>query len=142
MKKRYYSKVDRLTNVLFGILIIVPIPFMIIDYYAMENLMLLHIIMVGMALILAWMRFATYYTVTEKVLKYQSGPIKGMIQIENIKTIILDSKDSFNSGNLSNDKMSIINPKEGSLNISPLEKRQFAAALVAINPSIKVIESV
>lgn len=141
MQKRFYSKVDGLTNMLLAILMLLPIPFLILDVYVKEDLLVLHIILIGMALVLLWMRFATYYTIMDGVLKYQSGPIRGKIQIENIQKIVLNSRDSYNSGNLSNDKMKIVNPKEGSLNISPLHKQQFANALLAINPKIKIIES-
>jgi hypothetical protein len=90
--------------------------------------------------LLLWMWFATYYQLEGQQLHYRSGPIKGTIQIMEIrsittkKTIFAGLKPSLASGGC------IIGyNKFDEIYLSPKEMDLFIADLKKINPAIQVI---
>lgn len=90
--------------------------------------------------LLLWMWFATYYQIDGQQLHYRSGPVKGAINIMEIrsittkKTLFAGLKPSLASGGC------IVGyNKFDEIYLSPKEMDLFVAELQKINPSIKVI---
>lgn len=138
--QKFLSKVDKWTEVILWLLISAPIWIYIANAYLKEGFAYLQWIFLPLSLFLLWIRFATFYTIDEQELKYQSGPICGSRNIMDIYKIHRKTTDPFNSGNLSSDKVSIRAKKAGSLNISPENKNEFIEALLVINPNIEVVD--
>ncbi|TRO66828.1 PH domain-containing protein [Christiangramia sabulilitoris] len=96
-----------------------------------------------MVLILAllfWIQFSTKYELTEKTLIYQSGPIKGKIEIERIHEIIKNKTLWVGLKPAMARKGLIIKyDKYDEIYISPESNEIFVDKIVEINPEIKVI---
>lgn len=138
--QKFPSKVDRWTDVVLWLLISTPVWVFIANAYLKGGFGYLQWILIPVSLFVLWVRFATVYTIDGQVLKYQSGPIRGERNIMEIQKIHRTTNDPFNSGNLSNDKISIRAKRQSSLNISPENKNEFIEVLLAINPNIEVID--
>lgn len=129
-----------MTEVVLWLLISAPVWIFIANSYLVGGFGYLQWIFIPVALLLLWVRYATFYTIEGRVLKYQSGPIRGTRNIMDIYKIHRTTSDPFNSGNLSSDKISIRAKLKGSLNISPENKKEFIEKLLAINPDIEVVD--
>lgn len=138
--QKFPSKVDRWTDVVLWLLISAPIWVLISNLYLKGGFGYLQWILVPVALLMLWIRLATIYTIDGQQLKYQSGPIRGSRNIMDIYKIHRTTNDPFNSGNLSNDKISVRVRRRSSLNISPENKNEFIEALLVINPNIEVLD--
>lgn len=138
--QKFPSKVDRWTDVVLWLLISAPIWVLISNLYLKGGFGYLQWILVPVALLMLWIRLATIYTIDGQQLKYQSGPIRGSRNIMDIYKIHRTTNDPFNSGNLSNDKISVRVRRRSSLNISPENKNEFIEALLVINPDIEVLD--
>lgn len=138
--QKFPSKTDEWSEVILWLLISAPVWVFISNAYLDGGFGFLQWIFLPTALLLLWIRLATIYTIDGEELKYQSGPIRGSRNIMEIYKIHRTTNDPFNSGNLSNDKISIRAKKSGSLNISPENKNEFIEALLAINPNIEVVD--
>jgi len=138
--EKFPSKIDSMTEVVLWLLISAPVWTFIANSYLVGGFRYLQWIFIPIALLLLWVRYATFYTIEGRVLKYQSGPIRGTRNIMDIYKIHRTTSDPFNSGNLSSDKISIRAKLKGSLNISPENKKEFIEKLLAINPDIEVVD--
>ncbi len=138
--EKFPSKIDSMTEVVLWLLISAPVWTFIANSYLAGGFGYLQWIFIPVALLLLWVRYATFYTIEGRVLKYQSGPIRGTRNIMDIYKIHRTTSDPFNSGNLSSDKISIRAKLKGSLNISPENKKEFIEKLLAINPDIEVVD--
>jgi len=138
--EKFPSKIDSMTEVVLWLLISAPVWTFIANSYLVGGFGYLQWIFIPIALLLLWVRYATFYTIEGRVLKYQSGPIRGTRNIMDIYKIHRTTSDPFNSGNLSSDKISIRAKLKGSLNISPENKKEFIEKLLAINPDIEVVD--
>jgi hypothetical protein len=137
--QRFPSKVDKWPEVILSLVISLPFWFLLVTLFTKQNLIIAQWFSIPTSLFLIWIRFQTVYTIEGIVLKYKSGPIRGEILISDIYKIHRTTNDPFNSGNLSNDKISIRAKKRGSLNISPINKNEFIEALLLRNPEIEIV---
>lgn len=140
MKVKFSSKVDKWTNVILWLIISAPIWVFIANLYLKNGLNYLQWTLLPVSLLVLWIRYVTVYKIDGQELKYQSGPIRGSRNIMEIYKIHRTTNDPFNSGNLSNDKVSIRAKNQGSLNISPENKEKFIELLLSINPTIEVVD--
>lgn len=138
--QKFSSKIDSMTDVVLWLLISAPVWTFIANSYLDGGFGYLQWIFIPVALLMVWFRFTTVYIIDGQILKYQSGPIRGIRNIMDIYKIHRTTNDPFNSGNLSSDKISIRAKNKGSLNISPENKNDFIEALLAINPNIEVVD--
>jgi hypothetical protein len=137
--QKFPSKVDKWSEVALWLMISLPFWFLLVSLFTKQNLNTLQWFLIPTSIFLLWIRFQTVYTIEGAILKYQSGPIRSEVFIKDIYKIHRNTSDPFNSGNLSNDKISIRAKKRGSINISPVNKNEFIEALLIINPDIEVI---
>jgi len=91
--------------------------------------------------LLLWIYFGTEYELTEKELKYKSGPIRGRIEINNIKEIIKGK--SLWSGlkpAMARNGLIVKYGKFDEIYISPKTNETFVKRIVEINKNIKITE--
>lgn len=140
---RFKSRKDQLfTTVILGTIALLLST--IISFWIDNNSMLLSIlcslISSAVAFFLLWMFFATHYAIDEQKLHYTSGPIKGSINITDIKKLEL--------GETKYVGLKIATARKGivvhystydELYISPTNNEAFAQALLFVNPDIDVL---
>lgn len=88
---------------------------------------------------LLWIYFGTEYELTEKELKYRSGPIRGQIEIKNIKEIIKGK--SLWSGlkpAMARNGLIVKYGKYDEIYISPKTNDKFVDKILEINENIKI----
>lgn len=138
--RKFPSKIDSMTDVILCLLIASPVWVLISNSFSDNKIGYLQWLFIPVAALIAWFRFATFYIIDGTELRYQSGPVRGSRDINNIYKVYRTTTDPFNSGNLSSDKISIRTKGRGSLNISPEPKEEFIEALLAVNPQIEVVD--
>jgi hypothetical protein len=99
-------------------------------------------VIVGLVIILfLWIWFDTYYQIRDKELFYKSAFIKGTISIDSIYEI--ERNKTMYSGlkpALATKGLIVKYNKYDDIYLSPKDADGFVAALLAVNPGIKVIE--
>jgi hypothetical protein len=92
--------------------------------------------------LLLWMWLATFYRVIEKDLYYRSGPFNGSLPINSIRTITTGKTMYVGMKPALATKGCIIEyNKYDDIYLSPQDQEGFIAALLSINPNIKVVRS-
>jgi hypothetical protein len=104
-----------------------------------NGLILIDILLLLVVGLLLWLYFGTKYELTQTILKYKSGPIRGKIEIERIKEIIkgktlwagLKPATARNGLIIKYDKWEEIY-------ISPKTNDTFIEKILELNPAIKI----
>ena len=95
----------------------------------------------AVSVLLFWIYFGTYYELTEKDLKYRSGPLYGKIDISLIHEVV---KNKTLWGGLkpalARKGLIIKYDKYNEIYISPKTNNTFIRKLVELNPNIKISE--
>jgi hypothetical protein len=97
------------------------------------------IILALLFILLSWIWFGTYYTLTPEYLKYNSGPIRGSIPLSSI--IWVKHQHTLWSGlrvSLAYNGLLIRYNKYDEIYISPADKAAFIYTLQQYNPNVKV----
>ena len=90
--------------------------------------------------LLLWMWLSTYYNITGTQLYYRSGPVNGLIDINQIHTIITHKSMYTGLKPALGSKGCIIKyNKFDEIYLSPKAQKDFIAHLLTINPAIKVV---
>ncbi len=98
------------------------------------------IIIVLPSLFLLWIWFDTNYKIEDKLLKYKSGPIRGVVKIEDITTVVLNKTLYVGLKPALSSKGCIIKYNRwDEIYISPANIVQFYEELLKVNPSIKIM---
>lgn len=102
------------------------------------SLILLAIVL-GITAFLLWMIFGTYYILTEELLLYHNGPIKGKIKLSTIHTIVNGKTLWVGFRPATANKGLIIKyGKYDEIYISPETNESFIAEILKRNPQIKI----
>lgn len=97
------------------------------------------ILLSAVSALMLWLRFGTFYEITDEYLKYQTGPIKGKIKISSIRT--LEVGKTMWSGTMPATALNGIIVKFNKYDeiyISPQSNQVFANELLKINSEITV----
>lgn len=91
--------------------------------------------------LLLWVWFSTYYVIERKLLRYRSGPINGVIDINSIRKITV-GKTSFVGLKPSLDSRGCVLAynKYDEIYLSPKDQGLFVQELVKLNPAIEVVD--
>jgi len=147
MKTRvFYSAVHPLTKIIligFPLILLISAVLIILD----ENLKTADIfacsIMFAAALFLLWIIADTKYVIiNETILHYNSGPIRGKIDIQSIRKIEYQHgwvSKSLLKASLDKNGLYIYYNKFDDLYVSPKDKEAFVNYLLKINPKIDII---
>jgi hypothetical protein len=131
-KMYFQSKKDWWLGLIIWAGIFVP-PVMLIKEGIYDQLF----IWAPILLFVSWIWFGTGYTITEKVLKIKSGPIRLSIPLEQIKKI-RKTKNPLSSPALSLDRLEIRYGKYKMALISPADKKGFVQAIKERNTEIEI----
>lgn len=145
-KKVFYSSVHPLTKLMligFSLgLMVLPI-FVLEDGNPMIGDILACTIMVATAVFLLWLLVDTKYVIRDNaVLHFHSGPIRGKIDIQNIRKIEYQYgwvSKSLLKASLDKNGLYIYYNKFDDLYVSPKDKEVFVNYLLKINPKIDII---
>lgn len=96
--------------------------------------LLLGVIIVGW---LIWIWFSTRYIVDNNTLKIQAGPLKQIVNIQNIKKIT-NEKSILTAATLSIDRMVIHHGNFEYARVSPKKDDEFIKLLLSKNPQIQI----
>lgn len=145
-KKVFYSSVHPLTKL---ILIGFPLGLMVLPIFVLEDGnpatsdILACTIMVAAAVFLLWILADTKYVIKDNtVLHYNSGPIRGKINIQSIRKIEYQHgwvSKSLLKASLDKNGLYIYYNKFDDLYVSPKDKEAFVNYLLKINPKIEII---
>lgn len=97
------------------------------------------ILLLSVSGFLIWITTETYYDISDKMMNYYSGPIRGKVNIENIhkmevnKTLWVGFKPA-----TSRNGIIIYYNRFDTIYISPEDKKTFVEACLAINPNITI----
>ncbi len=138
---KFKSRIDALT----AILIFASIAVMLLPMAAAANndfdivTIIFLIITFAIAAFLLWMLFGTSYRLTEDVLAYKNGPIKGEIAIKDIHTIIVGKNlwVGYRPATASNGLI-IKYSKYDEIYISPDSNETFVTEILKRKPEIKI----
>lgn len=128
----YQSKKDVLFALLFWGVVVLMGWLMIVD-----NSIVMYVISMFIISFLLWMWFGTSYRIDGDVLKVKSGPLRGTVNIEDIRKLTA-TRTLFSAPALSIDRIEILYKKYDIMIVSPMDKTKFVQALLTKNSYIEV----
>jgi hypothetical protein len=132
------SKRDIWYLLVFGILIfLVIIGILEMNFTTSEFIDI--IVLTLSAVLLLWIWFGTGYKIENHQLKIKFGPIRSIIEINDIKKIN-KVKSPFTAPALSIDRLEILYGKYDVISISPKNEHKFIQLLINENPQIQIDE--
>ncbi len=141
---KFKSDTDILFDVfIFGPVLILLMPLSeIIKNINGKSAVLSLIVILAVIALLMWVRFGTYYVIKDSQLFYRSGPIRGLIDIQSVHTLIKNKTLWVGTKPALARKGIILKyNKYDDIYISPKDKEQFIAELLKRNNNIQIAES-
>jgi len=100
--------------------------------------LLISVLLIAVAAFILWTLYGTYYTLTEKTLIVQSGPLRWVIDLAAI-TEVSPTRNPLSSPACSLDRLQIrYGERRPGMMISPQDKMRFLGDLVARSPGLKL----
>lgn len=145
-KKVFYSSVHPITKIIligFPLFLLAVTVFVMMEKDAKNEDLIPSVIMLLASFFLLWILVDTKYVIkNETILHYNSGPIRGKIDIQSIRKIEFQEgwvSKSLLKASLDKNGLYIYYNTFDDLYISPKDKEAFVNYLLKINPKIDII---
>ncbi len=147
--KVFNSRKDRLfKGIFYGTIIVDFIPLVMLFFIPLDESSVVWVSMIGTAILcfviniwLIWALVSTHYIIDEEFVKYQFGPHKGKVRIDEIKEVRIGETQWAGMRKIALAQNGlIIKYKYSNMYISPISNEVFVKELLKVNPHIRVIE--